>query len=239
VHFESKTLATSPALLLGKGPPYRGTVLVYHGLGSNKETQEKELRQLAERGFLAVGIDAVGHGERRDPDFESLMNSDDWHSEFLRMVRQTADEVPSVVRTLQSQSNGLGNFGLTGISMGGCITFAAAANQSYLAAAVPILATPDWSMGGRRPVTQKWWQDSPHHTPEWYNPLPLLIQNAGRDQHVSPEPARKFVEEARRYYHRTPERLVYREYSESDHFMRPQDWNEMWEQTIQWFERYL
>ena len=212
---------------------------MYHGLGSNKETQEKELCQLAERGFLAVGVDAVGHGERQYSDYRQRMDSDHWHLEFLAMVRQTADEVPRVVAALKNLSNDLGNFGLTGISMGGCIAFAAAVNQNYLSAVAPILGSPDWSLGGRREVTPEWWKDSPHHTPEWFNPTPLLIQNAGKDQHVSPKPAQAFFEEARRYYHLTPQNLAYVEYPESDHFMRPQDWEQLWQRVIRWFEKHL
>jgi pimeloyl-ACP methyl ester carboxylesterase len=236
---EQRRLAGAPALLIGQGPPYRGTVLMYHGLGSNKEAMEKELYSLADRKFLAVGIDAVGHGERRYPDYDERMKSADSHSEFLSMVRQSADEVSDILEALRSSSEGLGKFGLIGISMGGCIAFAAAVNRPGLGAVAPILATPDWSMGGRRPVSKKWLQDSPHLTPEWFNPLPLLIQNAGKDEHVSPEPAREFAEEARRYYHQTPHHLVYKEYPESGHFMRPKDWHEMWDQTMDWFERFL
>jgi dienelactone hydrolase len=236
---EQRNLAGAPALLVGSGPPYRGSVLVYHGLGSQKETQDKELVSLAQRGFLAVGIDAVGHGERRYRDFDVLMKSDNFHLDVLKMVRQTADEVPRVIEALRRQSDGLGKIGLTGISMGGCIAFAAAVNETQLAAAAPILATPDWSFGGRRALTQEWRQDSPHLTPERFYPLPMLIMNAGRDQHVSPEPARAFVEKARAYYRQTPDHLVYREYPESDHFMRPQDWDDLWQHTIEWFERFL
>ena len=167
MHRDKRTLAGAPALLVGGGPPYRGTVLVYHGLGSEKETQEKEIFALARRGFLAVGIDAVGHGERRYSDFDERMKSEAFHLDFLQMVRQTADEVPRLIEALRSQSDNLGKIGLTGISMGGCIAFAAAAavSQSHLSAVAPILATPDWSLGGRRPVTPEWWQDSPHLTP--------------------------------------------------------------------------
>ena len=43
----------------------RGTVIVHHGLSGQKEVHGRELVSLAAAGFLAVGVDAVGHGERR------------------------------------------------------------------------------------------------------------------------------------------------------------------------------
>lgn len=236
---EHKNIVGVPILLVGQGPPYRGTVLVYHGLGSNKETQTKELTQLAQRGFLAVGVDAVGHGERRFSDFESRMNSQASHLEFLSMVRDTANEVPRLVQALSEACGELGPFGITGISMGGCITFAAACNFHRLVAAVPILGTPDWSLDGRHELPPEWWQDSPHHTPEWFNPTALLVQNAGRDVNVPPGPARDFVKEARLYYSDFPQRLAYVEYPESEHFMREADWAELWDRTLGWFERFL
>lgn len=239
MHYESTFLAQAPALLIGKGAPYRGTVLVYHGLGSNKEVQEKELVTLAERNFLAVGVDAVGHGARRYSDFESRMDSDEWHLEFLSIVRQTADELPAVVEALRHRSESLGKIGLTGISMGGCVAFAAASDHRFLSAVAPVLGSPDWTLGGRRQVTAEWWQDSPHHHPGRVHPTPLLIQNAGRDRNVSPLPARHFAAEAARFYHDTPDRLQYIEYPESEHFMRPQDWELLWDRVANWFERFL
>lgn len=240
VHKKKISLAGAPALLIGKGPPYRGTVLLYHGLSSSKETQEKELEQLAGRDFLAVGIDAVGHGDRRYADFEQRMDSDRWYLEMLGMVQETAREVPSVIAHLRELSGELGEVALTGISMGACIVYSALAHQDLpVKAAVPILGSPDWSMGGRRPLPEKWRARSPHLRPERMAPLPMLIQNAGKDQHVSPEPAREFAAQLRPHYQSCPHRLEYVEYPESDHFMRPQDWETMWDRTMHWCAHYL
>lgn len=233
------TLAGVPVLMWGQGQPYRGTVFLYHGLGASKETNEKELRILASQGFLAVGVDAVGHGERRFPDFEERMQGEDSHSQFLGMVRQSADELPFLWQKLRASSGGLGPLGVCGISMGGCITFAAACNSGVVKAAAPILGSPDWSLGGMRPVNGDWWKDSPHHTPEWFPPVALLVQNAGQDVNVPPEPAREFVKDASRYYGPDQDRLRYFEYADSDHFMNPLDWEILWARVVGWFERYL
>ena len=48
---------------------WRGTLLFYHGFVASKESQFKELDSLARAGFLAIGVDNVGHGARRYPDF--------------------------------------------------------------------------------------------------------------------------------------------------------------------------
>jgi uncharacterized protein len=68
------TLASAPALVLFRGPAEdrarQGTILFYHGFGGSKETYVMVLSRLAEAGFLAVGVDGIGHGERRYPDFD-------------------------------------------------------------------------------------------------------------------------------------------------------------------------
>ena len=47
---------------------HRGCILFYHGLGASKDKQLKELMDLASSGFLVVGVDNVGHGDREFDD---------------------------------------------------------------------------------------------------------------------------------------------------------------------------
>jgi alpha-beta hydrolase superfamily lysophospholipase len=58
-------IATAPALALFDGSSEQsgkcGTILFYHGFGASKERHIDELRLLADAGFLAIGIDSVGH----------------------------------------------------------------------------------------------------------------------------------------------------------------------------------
>ena len=103
-----------PVLILHEARDLRGTVLVYHGLTACKETQEKELAGLARRGFLAVGVDAVGHGERRYPDLERRMSEENSHVHFLEMVRASVVEIPALVCELKKLFPNHGSFGLTG-----------------------------------------------------------------------------------------------------------------------------
>src|SRR5215217_5002203 len=104
VLFDQRRLCTAPALLarLEGLPLPLPAVLVYHGLGADKEIQRKELVTLAEAGFLAVGIDAAGHGERRLPDFEARF-AGPWEEVeplFLSLVTETVAEVPAVLDAL-------------------------------------------------------------------------------------------------------------------------------------------
>src|ERR1700733_7778152 len=79
-------VAGVPALLRYRESPQaaagHGTVLFYHGFGGTKERPEAYLTALAEAGFLAVSLDAVGHGERRYPDFEVIFNEERWAADF-------------------------------------------------------------------------------------------------------------------------------------------------------------
>ena len=99
---------------------FRGTILVYHGFRSCIEDQRIELRWLAKAGFLAVGVDAVGHGQRGGMDLENLP------SEGVReLVVRTASEIPRLLLDLEEVQPALGPFGITGTSMGGYIAYEA------------------------------------------------------------------------------------------------------------------
>ncbi len=55
---------------------HRGTILFYHGLSVGIADQTRELHSLAREGFVVIGVDNVGHGERRYADFEVRFSHD-------------------------------------------------------------------------------------------------------------------------------------------------------------------
>lgn len=236
---QNLSLAGAPALLVYQDDPRsageRGTVLFYHGLWANKETNLKELESLAGTGLLAVGIDNVNHGERPHPDpsfRENLSKSGEFEPVFMDMVRNTVEEIPGIIAHLANQGfSRPDKIGVSGISMGGYITYGAILNEPRIKAAAPILGSPRW-----RGLTG---DGSPHHHPDKFFPTAILSQNAGNDQHVLPVHARKLHEALSDYYAEAPDRHLYLEYPHSGHFMREKDWNEVWRNVLEWFNRFL
>jgi pimeloyl-ACP methyl ester carboxylesterase len=202
-----------------EGPP-RGTVLVYHGLFASKDGQGKELASLARRGLRAVGVDAVGHGERHDPDMGALLEREGARP-MLDLVGRTVDEIPRLLDELRGGEP----FGITGISMGAYVAFGALMTDPRLRVGVPILGSPDWRrIGGQRlPL-------------EAFAEKRILAMNAGRDGNVPAEGSRIFLAELRGRY---GEGFEYVEYAESEHFMRPGDWEDLWARTEDWLLRWL
>lgn len=234
VHFSERSLV-APALLAWTETPEaaarRGSVLFCHGLGAGKDVQRQELASLAKRGFLAIGIDAVGHGERRYADFDRRFNGAQWGHELLTVVQATAAEIPRIVDAgLEAGLIGE-RLGLVGVSMGGYIAYAAALLEKRLRAMAVLLGSPDFDEFQA--------EDSPHRHPEAFYPLALLSQNAGQDHSVPPDAARAFHRRLAPVYAATPERQAYGEFPESGHFMREADWNAAWERSLSWLEIHL
>src|ERR1700683_5398128 len=163
------SVAGVPALLRDRGSPevaaVRGTVLFYHGFGRTKERPDAYLAALAEAGFLAVSLDAVGHGERRLADFDLIFNEERWdadfeatETDFLKLIDDTAAEVPSIIddllsRDLAREAGG----GVSGRSLGGNVCYAAVLADPRVRAIASIVGSPEWTLP--RP-------HSPHHHPD-------------------------------------------------------------------------
>jgi hypothetical protein len=192
---------------------------------------EKEMRSLAGEGLLAVGVDAIGHGQRYYPR--------DWSDPEVRFgtLQESALELKQVVAHVRHSYTTVRHVGALGVSLGGFTIFSAIAEYpGLLSAASILLGSPRWpGLDQRSPLRQH----SPHHWPDRYFPTALLVQNAGQDEYVRSSDARDFCEVLRPHYNRAPDRLCYLEYPRSGHFMLAQDWDAAWALTLEWFRRYL
>jgi hypothetical protein len=207
----------------------KGTVLVCHGLFSRKEDNAKELTSLADAGFLAIGIDAPRHGERRDAQLENDMK-DRENNVFTELLTSAVTEYNDLLYQLENkQLIKNEKVGITGISMGGYIAYAMALHP-MIKAAVPILASPVFSRD---------LPESPHHHYKSFSPTPLLALNARLDQSVPPHHSREFIEKLRPCYQSVPTHLDYIEYPNSGHFMEEDEWNDLWQRTVGWFQLFL
>ncbi len=237
------TLASAPALLMFRESPEenarQGTILFYHGFGESKEAYETVLARFAEAGFLAIGIDGIGHGERRYPDFDQrfpppeprLLGNAQLEAAFLDVVQQTAAEIPSILNTLIEQKWARpGQIGISGISFGGLVTYAAVIADKRIEAAVPVVGSPQWKL----PRTA-----SPHLHHDLFYPTALLSQTAGKDTNQLPSTVREFHKQLAPYYEQAPERLCSIEYPDSFHDLSQEDWEQAWNRARDWFETFL
>jgi uncharacterized protein len=231
------TLAKAPSLLVYEESIERacskGTILFYHGLGASKDIQLQDLKNLAMFGFLVIGIDNIGHGERRFSDFDFRFSPENPNRErdIQLAVYETAQEIPQIVDALFEQSMVKQNrLGITGISMGGFITYRAILEEKRFNCAVSILGSPLWENNSTQ---------SPHLSIGDFFPIPLLSLNAGSDHLVPVEHARTFHHNLKQYYKTSPEKICYIEYPDADHFMPQHDWDNLWKKMVEWFEKWL
>jgi dienelactone hydrolase len=205
-------------------------VLWFHGLNVDKETHRAELERIARCGWLAVGVDAAGHGERRLPDLEQRIAGTQAEAlqAMLPLIDQTAEEVPAVVRALVD--DGLADaerIAIVGTSMGGFVVYRTLLTDVPLCAAVSLLGSPEWPR-----------DDSPHRHLDAFRRTALLSINGETDNRVPPGPARDL--------HRRlaesglpPERARYVEFSGAEHLMSADDWERAMEETLRWLATHL
>lgn len=237
------TLASAPALAIFRDTleeqARQGTILFYHGFGQSKDSYASVLQQIADAGFLAIGIDGIGHGERRYPDFDQRFPPFEPHlignllleAAFLSVVRATTSEVPLIIDALIAHNWAHPErIGIAGHSFGGFVTYAAIIADQRIQAAAPVVGSPEWKLP---------WPDSPHLHPDRFFPTALLSQTAAKDTRILPHFARTFHDRLAPYYAQSPERLRYIEYPNSPHDLLEEDWTLAWCAVVNWFETFL
>lgn len=236
-------LASAPTLVMFYGIPEerakRGTILFYHGFGESKDGYVPILRRLAEAGFLVVGVDGIGHGERRYPDFAErfppiaphLIGNEQLEAAFLATVRATAREVPSIIDALiEHRWAHAERIGIVGHSFGGFVTYAAVVADKRIQVAASVVGSPQWRLP---------WSESPHLHLNRFFPTALLSQVAGNDTNVLPKFARSLHNQLVPYYVQAPERLQYMEYPDSPHNLNEKDWEQAWDEVTAWFATHF
>jgi uncharacterized protein len=188
VEFTPRTLASVPALVATAPGRTQSLPLVFwfHGLGANAATHEPELAALADAGFLAVGVDAVGHGRRRFPDLDQRTAGAQSQAldTAIHCANETALEIPAIIRELADE--GLvdsSRIAAVGISMGAYLLYRALVVGPGIRTAVALLGSPEWPH-----------PDSPHVHLDAFRRTALLSIVAERDVNVPPAATRRLHE---------------------------------------------
>ena len=233
VAIERTYLGRIPALIVrptGR-PVALPTVLWLHGFGADKEVHLPELCRFAATGLLAVGIDAVGHGQRRFIEFSSQFSRSSPESVelFDSCVRQTVAELPELIDLLVERgSSDPARIAVAGVSMGACMVYAAIADERRIRAAVAMLGSPEApNSDAGRPLGERFF------------PTALLSITAGQDTVVPPDAARVLHQGLEPRYQARPERLRYCEIARASHFLQPEEWDGAVAQASAWLVSFL
>ena len=207
------------------------TVLWFHGLGADKDVHLPELHRFAEVGLVAVGVDAVGHGERRPTTDEHQLarSPNDGLRTFESLVAGTVAEVPALIDALIER--GLadsGRIAVAGVSMGGCIVYGAIPGDRRIGAAVALMGSPERTQLGPGRFAD-----------DLFFPTALLSITAERDTVVPPAAAQALHARLAPFYGQDPDRLSLLTISAAPHFMSAQDWERAVGQACAWLLRFV
>jgi dipeptidyl aminopeptidase/acylaminoacyl peptidase len=231
ITLEGRTIAGAPVLLArdAQRPDPRPAVLWYHGFSVEAATHETELKRFASAGLLAVGVDAVAHGNRRRAGFEQWFagSGERFETRFVEVVRESVAEVPSLVNALIAEGlTDATSLAVAGISMGGFIAYGAIAEEPRIRSAFVLLGSPRWQ---RDP--------SPADVPERFCDVALLSINAQCDVNVRPAAARAFHEQLDRTCGSTELRR-YVELPGETHFLSEEAWRTTITAGTDWLVRW-
>ncbi len=230
-----------PVLKMHHEPRPGPAVVVLHGLGVDADSVRPELTSLADWGLSAVGVNAPHHGPRRDAWLDEMysLGPSEYHERLLRIILEAAPEVSRVIDHLVYE--GHGPIGVAGISLGAYTALAVAAQDSRVRATVSVLGSPDWTPRDAYITSALYelMQLAPVHRPQDLARHPLLFLNAGRDHLVPAHWARDFTWRVKAQYPWLGHHVEYVEYPESDHFVRPQDWGDLWWRALNFLRWHL
>lgn len=203
-------------------------VLWAHGFRADALTHAAELERSADAGFIAVAIDAVGHGARRDALLEDRLRRSSGGAlpVVLELVRQTVLELPALIDELVlHHAADRERISLVGISMGAFLGYHAIAQGVPLRAAVALLGDPIWAGDG-----------SPHMQRDAFANVALLSITAEHDVSVPPDPAIRFHASLRQRF--ASPRHCHHELRGAGHLTSVGEWAEAMQVTMDWLQQH-
>ncbi|WP_438431604.1 alpha/beta hydrolase [Gorillibacterium sp. sgz500922] len=226
------------------------------GLGGTKEKQAEFLKDIAERGYVALAFDNAGHGERGTEARDDLVSRvfGNMRREGWKVLGQTVLDTSAVIDWAVTALGVSEQVRMGGISMGGDITIAAAGVDRRIVRAAPIITTPDWLRPGMREISS----EAPVMDPgapdeeaqafyDRFNPIthldryvdgpPMRLTLGAEDRHIPPENAERFKRELGRLSGESADRieLVYVPAPQADHadvIRRKAEW---WPSLLDWW----
>jgi uncharacterized protein len=227
----ARTLAGVPVLIAEPASRAAGAPVViwHHGFQADALAHAGELERCAQAGFLAVGVDAIGHGARRDPAMATRIERAEGGAleVMLECVQHTIAELPALLDALDAAYRiDRSCVSMVGISMGAFLTYRAVAGGLQLRAAVALLGAPDW----------------PPHAPRAlrsFQRVALLSVTAEHDTNVSPVAATALhaalTEQAPPASFFPQHHFVLRG---AGHLTTGEAWQRAMRVTMQWLERW-
>jgi hypothetical protein len=230
----------------------KSLVITQHGWTGRKEDQLIPAYLLAKSGFYAVALDAYRHGERMTQELGGRLY------DLIEIVQRTVMDIDRVIDSYADNDMvDISRAGLTGVSMGGVITyFYLVKEERKIKAAVPIIGTPDFEsifksynrnlvmnvlringslvdedMSKAEELAR---QMQPINRYKAMNGIPILMLNGGRDQFIPIEGVRRFYNLLKPIFY-DPEALKFIEDPVCEHYVT---WD-MNLQMVKWFEKYL
>lgn len=140
--FASEVSQRVPGILMKSlGEARRPVVIVMHGTGGKKEAEMRLLKRFAEKGFVAVAIDARYHGERgTQADYNAAIARTFEKGGEHPLYWDTVWDVQRLIDYLQTRDDvDPKRIGLMGISKGGIETYFASAVDERIAVSVPCI----------------------------------------------------------------------------------------------------
>lgn len=246
------TEAKIPTLIVYKGDTRKPLVICQHGFTGNKESMLQTCFMLADAGFVAVSLDAVKHGERKDPDILKSLHEDP--AQFFRILAGTTEDVRRAIDYVGENLNAdLNRVGMMGVSMGAIITLLTAPAEERLKAIVSVIGGANFQVLisksslyriGFDPKLVGQLAQSAGELIKRYDPInnvhlfrsmPVLLLNGDRDDLIPLECASSLYEALEPHYQATPDRLRMKVYEGIGHEYTPA----MEMEAVEWFKKNL